>query len=422
MRYSVPLTAGEAKRLPYRGRTLQLVDLGGAATVTLEVEWGDQQRVENMGAVPEKFVVKSGDVFTGLTLLASSSVTVDLLISFHDVGINPVDGSTVLLDPSQVPLPVTMSGGGRVEGVDAHDAAVTARPVIAGGVAGLSAPTSVTVGDAVRAWALPSGALVVQPHNAKQETSEGGTINWTGFINQADELRPVGVVPLLNNGGSAWRWNGGQYGGWVQGPAATDMPASGNPVLLGGAAYGAAPSQVSASGDIVPIWLSLRGNPIMGGVGVNVLDGSTSTLAQITDLAGTQRQLNVAGAVFNGNSWDRDSKATTTARLPSSAASTNATSVKASAATLHNICGATNTSGATVYVKIYNKASAPTVGTDTPVLTIPIAAGATMAPINWPRGLYLSAGLAYAITTGAADADAGAVTAGAVVGLNLSYV
>src|SRR5581483_5493004 len=77
---------------------------------------------------------------------------------------------------------------------------------------------------------------------------------------------------------------------------------------------------------------------------------------------------------FNGTVAPASSAtgAATKARVKS-AASTNATSVKASAGRLYQIhlC---NTSAALKFVKFYNKASAPTVGTDTPVATYPLAA------------------------------------------------
>ena len=57
-----------------------------------------------------------------------------------------------------------------------------------------------------------------------------------------------------------------------------------------------------------------------------------------------------------------------------SAATTNATSVKTSGGTIYNIV-ASNTGAAAAYLKIYNKASAPTVGTDIPVHTCVIPAG-----------------------------------------------
>lgn len=104
-----------------------------------------------------------------------------------------------------------------------------------------------------------------------------------------------------------------------------------------------------------------------------------------------------------------------------SAASTNATSVKASAGNLHTII-ATNVNAAVRYLKIYNKASSPTVGTNTPVLTVAIpgnTAGAGIV-IPFPDGVNLSAGLAYALTTGVADSDTGAVAANEII-VQLAY-
>lgn len=104
----------------------------------------------------------------------------------------------------------------------------------------------------------------------------------------------------------------------------------------------------------------------------------------------------------------------TPARLIS-AASTNATSVKASAGEL-GLIYAVNLNAAVRYLKLYNKASAPTVGTDTPVATLPIPASTTGAGFSLPipEGLAFSTGIAYAVTTGYADADTGAVAAGEI--------
>lgn len=94
----------------------------------------------------------------------------------------------------------------------------------------------------------------------------------------------------------------------------------------------------------------------------------------------------------------------------SSAATTNATSVKASAANVGSI-EAVNNSASWRYLKLYNKASAPTVGTDTPVRVIGMPP-ASSRQIEFPAGLRLTAGLAYAITAGIANTDATAIGAG----------
>lgn len=123
--------------------------------------------------------------------------------------------------------------------------------------------------------------------------------------------------------------------------------------------------------------------------------------------------------IFNGSTWDRAKKASSFARLLSSAATTNATSVKASAGDVFKIFG-NNTTATKRYLKLYNKASAPTVGTDTPVLTFPLP-GSAAFDISITQGAYFSTGIAYAITGAAADADTTAVLAGDIECLNFLY-
>lgn len=104
---------------------------------------------------------------------------------------------------------------------------------------------------------------------------------------------------------------------------------------------------------------------------------------------------------------------TPTASNINSAASTNATSVKASAGTVYSIT-ASNTGASTRYVKLYNKASAPTVGTDVPVLTIPVPAGGVVNVPFGTTGHRLATGIALAITANAADSDTTAIGASEV--------
>lgn len=102
-----------------------------------------------------------------------------------------------------------------------------------------------------------------------------------------------------------------------------------------------------------------------------------------------------------------------------SAASTNATSVHAGATKLYK-AQLFNASGATKYFKLFDKASAPSLGTDNPVNTFPLEAGKNM-PLDFAGiGLAFASGLAYAITGGLADNDATSVAANDVV-VNLFY-
>jgi len=103
-----------------------------------------------------------------------------------------------------------------------------------------------------------------------------------------------------------------------------------------------------------------------------------------------------------------------------SAATTNATSLKASAGTLYG-GRAFNSEAGAAFLKFYDKASAPTVGTDVPVLVIGIPAGQSVDfGIGNSVGINFSTGIAYAITGGMADNDTTAVALNQVC-LAMSY-
>lgn len=112
-----------------------------------------------------------------------------------------------------------------------------------------------------------------------------------------------------------------------------------------------------------------------------------------------------------------DASSTGSSRIVSAAASTNGTSAKATNGTLKQVVGY-NAAAAARYLKFYNKTSAPTVGTDTPVLTVYLPATTAFA-LDFDH--YFSQGIAYALTTGSADSDTAALTAGDVLGLNVLY-
>lgn len=104
-------------------------------------------------------------------------------------------------------------------------------------------------------------------------------------------------------------------------------------------------------------------------------------------------------------------------------ASTNAAFMKASAGNLYEIT-VSNPTATAAYVKLYNKASAPTVGTDVPVMTIAIpatAAGVGEKSFNFGSvGKRFATGIAIAVTAAAAATD----TANAVAGvqINATYI
>lgn len=102
-----------------------------------------------------------------------------------------------------------------------------------------------------------------------------------------------------------------------------------------------------------------------------------------------------------------------------SAATTNLTSVKTSAGNINSLV-VCNDGASKAFFKLYNKTSAPVIGTDTPIKTILIPPGATIIFDCGPFGIRCATGIAYAITGLIADADATAVGA-AQLSVNMSY-
>lgn len=105
-------------------------------------------------------------------------------------------------------------------------------------------------------------------------------------------------------------------------------------------------------------------------------------------------------------------------RIPSSAATNNATVAKASPGKAVAVNGV-NTNAAVRWLKFYDMATTPNPAVDVPVLSIALAAS---IPFNHPLYSFnFKVGVAYALVTGAADNDNTAVGAGDVLGLNVMY-
>ena len=87
--------------------------------------------------------------------------------------------------------------------------------------------------------------------------------------------------------------------------------------------------------------------------------------------------------------------------------------VKASAGKVFGVT-AVNTNAAARFLHIYDKATAPTLNTDTPVVTIPLAASSAAnqgIPLGTP-GIVFTTGIAWAYTTDNAAVPVTAATSG----------
>lgn len=113
--------------------------------------------------------------------------------------------------------------------------------------------------------------------------------------------------------------------------------------------------------------------------------------------------------------------ATPTQHFLSAAATTNATSVKASAGTITGV-QLTNLSATVLFLKLYRKATAPVVGTDVPDFVIRVAQNSHVSVDCGALGIRFSSGIAYAITSGSADTDTTVVAAAGDLRVAMSYL
>jgi hypothetical protein len=97
-----------------------------------------------------------------------------------------------------------------------------------------------------------------------------------------------------------------------------------------------------------------------------------------------------------------------------------ATVVKASSGTIYAI-NANNTTAAARYVRLFQKATAPTLGTDVPSVVVTVPAGSSKEISYASGGLVFGSGIGVAVTTDAAQLGSTAATAGDVQ-VTISYV
>lgn len=105
-------------------------------------------------------------------------------------------------------------------------------------------------------------------------------------------------------------------------------------------------------------------------------------------------------------------------RLLSAANSANPTLVVGRRATLKLVQGH-NAKAAVVYLKIYDKVTAPA-ETDTPLMTIYLPASSSFI-FNYEHGIEAESGLGYRLVTDNADNGTTAIAAGDILALNIGY-
>ena len=304
--------------------------------------------------------------------------------------------------------------------------------------ANISTPAQVTVTSATQFTVVLGSAVTATSYGGAVILTNGG-VDQQGALGQVVQSASIaaatGVLTLV---GTA-TWTGVNIGDYVELYGLRDN-ATGADLGLDGSWEVAALSTTSL--DLVPVFdiFGVRVSPNVASLastncGGQVIQRTTlrahdilvedwSENRMMIDGAGTQRldraiptrvvASDITQSVSGTVTANEGTPNAGTAYNLTSAATTNAASVKASAGSLFEM-SLFNATAATVYLKLYNKASAPTVGTDVPIMTIPVAAGAVWSAEFGRIGKRFSTGIALAITGAAAATDTTAIAAGAQV-------
>lgn len=150
-------------------------------------------------------------------------------------------------------------------------------------------------------------------------------------------------------------------------------------------------------------------NQLSGSDGIANSQLGAFTPASVGGSGGNSLMLQTAPSTFNGTGWDRVKKPNIFSRLAASAAGGSPTLNKSTAGDVTAFWG--QNGAAATYLQIYNKTTAPVIGTDTPILTYPILASEKFSQQIPNGGGYCSTGIGFAFTTDAAGTTAAAANA-----------
>jgi hypothetical protein len=205
--------------------------------------------------------------------------------------------------------------------------------------------------------------------------------------------------------------------------------ASVNVTALGGTAVDTSSGNKSAGTLRTTIATDAVAVPLWGHAAVGSAIPAGASLMGVTD-SGTTRA--VPGDATNGVFVNIKACATgicgpsggATSTFAIAANSNNSTNLKASAGTVYGV-QLSGISSAPAYLKLYNKATAPTCGTDTPIAVFMIPANSTAANgggsnVSLPVGKTFTTGIGYCIVTGIANNDNTSVAA-ATFAINIDW-
>jgi hypothetical protein len=373
-------------------------------------------RVSIRSSIGQVITVATGSAMVYDSRAAPTSGTIAM--SVVDVG-----GAGLGQEAMAASIPVVIASDQNVLDVEGTGAAgsllaAAGNPLLAAGSDGTNSRTILTdaTGRQVAVGGAADGAAIAGAGNPVLIAGQDGTniqslkTDTTGRQELAGGIAAGSAISTL-----APVLVGGSDGTNVQ---RVKVDTAGNQVAVGAVAAG------SAVGTTAPVMVAGTDGTNVQRIAVIADNVATPAAGNQTAIPGvyqsTARALTSARAAFL--SIDRGGKVLTTpcgtldpalagytVTTLDVAAGTNAAFIKASAGMVYEV-HAFNAAAYAVFLRLYNKASTPTVGTDVAYRTIMVPAGGH-AVVTYPGGAYFATGIAYATTKLAAYNDATALVA-----------
>jgi hypothetical protein len=369
---------------------------GGSTTTTLNLNtaYGTLPAVDDGGASP----VSPGAAPAATTGTITTAVSV-----VGPVTMGTMDGLTVTVSGTYAGVNFGFWGS--------NDAALWVPIAAIRTDTGIAETTSgVLTANQTRAWDVSIGEFLYFRIVATAWTSGSAAIAIrSGMFAAESQVAAVGhgiyntTLPTFTAGSLAYLLSDVNGRSVITGQVAAAAAIAGAPVRVGGTFTTTLPTYTT--GQQTDLQTTARGEVLValsnGATAVAVKAASTAAAA--TDPALTVSLSPNSPIVLP----------TPTSSIINSAATTNATLVKASAGTVYSVT-ASNTGAAAAFVKLYNLATAPTVGTSTVAITISVPAGGSTNLSFGTAGARFATGIGLAITNLGTDADTTAVAAAQV--------
>jgi hypothetical protein len=350
----------------------------------------------------------SGD--RGIMALCVRKVSAtDLSVGATDGDYEPcqVDGNGQLY----VTANISNSTLGVIGSVANDGAAGTTFPVLQGGRASAAAPSDVSAdGDAVVGWFLRNGAQAIQQTYAGILAATGNGVAGTGTprVTIASDNTAFSVNATLQAGSA-------QIGHLEANQSTNVAQLNGVAVTMGNGVSGTGVQRVTLASDSTGTVGLATGSNTIGALtanqSVNVaqINGVTPLMGAGNTGTGSARVTIASDQAITPHSLGTTATTTDAASgcYLQSAASTNATSCKASAGNFYGV-RAVNTTATLYYLRLYNLSTSPTCSSATGFIeSIPIPASTTGAGIMavLPIPIGYGTGIAFCFTGGGSSTD-----------------